>query len=183
MRRYAHFSLCAVSKPSRIFDALCLTRIVYDRDRLSPPKGKRSRSSPRPPDTWRSGPPSFPVPYPTRLNSQCGEGFFWSQSGRISENFRLSVSSPCGHVRRGIDPRHRRERACRHHLLRGSADTARSSRDLKPRWSPTSSTSASPDAIITTDSGTNTSWAARFLNMRGEMKFAVSGNLATHQAK
>ena len=35
------------------------------------------------------------------------------------------------------------------------------------------------DAIITTDSGTNTSWAARFLDMRGDMKFAVSGNLAT----
>ncbi len=35
------------------------------------------------------------------------------------------------------------------------------------------------DAVITTDSGTNTSWAARFLDMRGDMKFAVSGNLAT----
>jgi pyruvate dehydrogenase (quinone)/pyruvate oxidase len=35
------------------------------------------------------------------------------------------------------------------------------------------------DAIIATDSGTNTSWAARFLDVRGDMKFAVSGNLAT----
>ena len=35
------------------------------------------------------------------------------------------------------------------------------------------------DAIITSDSGTNTSWAARFLDMRGDMMFGVSGNLAT----
>jgi pyruvate dehydrogenase (quinone) len=35
------------------------------------------------------------------------------------------------------------------------------------------------DAIITTDSGTNTSWAARYLDIRGDMMFAVSGNLAT----
>ena len=35
------------------------------------------------------------------------------------------------------------------------------------------------DAIITTDSGTNTSWSARYLDIRGDMKFAVSGNLAT----
>jgi pyruvate dehydrogenase (quinone)/pyruvate oxidase len=35
------------------------------------------------------------------------------------------------------------------------------------------------DAIITTDSGTNTSWAARFLDVRGDMQFSVSGNLAT----
>jgi pyruvate dehydrogenase (quinone) len=35
------------------------------------------------------------------------------------------------------------------------------------------------DAIVTTDSGTNTSWAARYLDMRESMMFAVSGNLAT----
>jgi pyruvate dehydrogenase (quinone)/pyruvate oxidase len=35
------------------------------------------------------------------------------------------------------------------------------------------------DAIVTTDSGTNTSWAARYLDMRENMMFAVSGNLAT----
>jgi pyruvate dehydrogenase (quinone)/pyruvate oxidase len=35
------------------------------------------------------------------------------------------------------------------------------------------------DTIITTDSGTNTSWAARFLDMRGRMMFSVSGNLAS----
>jgi pyruvate dehydrogenase (quinone)/pyruvate oxidase len=35
------------------------------------------------------------------------------------------------------------------------------------------------DAIVTTDSGTNTSWAARFLDMRGSMMFSVSGNLAS----
>jgi pyruvate dehydrogenase (quinone) len=35
------------------------------------------------------------------------------------------------------------------------------------------------DAIVTTDSGTNTSWAARYLDMRESMVFAVSGNLAT----
>ena len=35
------------------------------------------------------------------------------------------------------------------------------------------------DAIVTTDSGTNTSWAARYLDMREDMMFAVSGNLAT----
>lgn len=35
------------------------------------------------------------------------------------------------------------------------------------------------DAIIATDSGTITTWAARYLNMRGDMKFSCSGNLAT----
>lgn len=35
------------------------------------------------------------------------------------------------------------------------------------------------DAIVTTDSGTNTSWAARFLDIRGDMQFSVSGNLAS----
>jgi pyruvate dehydrogenase (quinone)/pyruvate oxidase len=35
------------------------------------------------------------------------------------------------------------------------------------------------DAIIATDSGTNTSWCARFIEMRGDMKFSVSGNLAS----
>src|SRR5712672_888817 len=33
--------------------------------------------------------------------------------------------------------------------------------------------------IVTTDSGTNTSWAARYLDMRGDRKFSVSGNLAS----
>lgn len=35
------------------------------------------------------------------------------------------------------------------------------------------------DAVIATDSGTNTFWCARYLDMRGDMKFSVSGNLAT----
>jgi pyruvate dehydrogenase (quinone) len=35
------------------------------------------------------------------------------------------------------------------------------------------------DCILATDSGTNTSWAARFLDMRGDMQFSVSGNLAS----
>src|SRR5581483_1827410 len=35
------------------------------------------------------------------------------------------------------------------------------------------------NAIIATDSGTITSWAARFLLMRGDRKFSCSGNLAT----
>jgi pyruvate dehydrogenase (quinone)/pyruvate oxidase len=35
------------------------------------------------------------------------------------------------------------------------------------------------DAVITTDSGTNTSWCARYLDIRDGMVFAVSGNLAT----
>jgi pyruvate dehydrogenase (quinone)/pyruvate oxidase len=35
------------------------------------------------------------------------------------------------------------------------------------------------DAIILGDSGTNTSWAARYLDIHGAMQFAVSGNLAT----
>jgi len=35
------------------------------------------------------------------------------------------------------------------------------------------------DAIVTTDSGTNTSWSARYLDMRDDRMFAVSGNLAT----
>ena len=35
------------------------------------------------------------------------------------------------------------------------------------------------DTIVTTDSGTNTSWAARYLDIRGDMKFSVSGNLAS----
>jgi pyruvate dehydrogenase (quinone)/pyruvate oxidase len=35
------------------------------------------------------------------------------------------------------------------------------------------------DAIITTDSGTNTSWCARYLDIRDDMMFSVSGNLAS----
>jgi pyruvate dehydrogenase (quinone) len=35
------------------------------------------------------------------------------------------------------------------------------------------------DCVIATDSGTNTSWAARFLDIRGSMQFSVSGNLAS----
>lgn len=35
------------------------------------------------------------------------------------------------------------------------------------------------DAIVATDSGTITTWAARLLTMRGDMKFSCSGNLAT----
>jgi pyruvate dehydrogenase (quinone)/pyruvate oxidase len=35
------------------------------------------------------------------------------------------------------------------------------------------------DAIIATDSGTITTWAARHIVMRGDMKFSCSGNLAT----
>jgi pyruvate dehydrogenase (quinone)/pyruvate oxidase len=35
------------------------------------------------------------------------------------------------------------------------------------------------DAIISTDSGTITTWAARHLTMRGDMMFSCSGNLAT----
>jgi pyruvate dehydrogenase (quinone)/pyruvate oxidase len=35
------------------------------------------------------------------------------------------------------------------------------------------------DAIVATDSGTITTWAARYLNIRGDMKFSCSGNLAT----
>ncbi|HTI86369.1 MAG TPA: thiamine pyrophosphate-dependent enzyme [Alphaproteobacteria bacterium] len=36
-----------------------------------------------------------------------------------------------------------------------------------------------PDAIVTTDSGTITTWAARHIKMRGNMMFSCSGNLAT----
>lgn len=35
------------------------------------------------------------------------------------------------------------------------------------------------DAIVSTDSGTITTWAARYFDMRGDMKFSCSGNLAT----
>jgi pyruvate dehydrogenase (quinone) len=35
------------------------------------------------------------------------------------------------------------------------------------------------DAIVATDSGTNTSWCARYVDMRGDMMFSVSGNLAS----
>jgi pyruvate dehydrogenase (quinone)/pyruvate oxidase len=37
----------------------------------------------------------------------------------------------------------------------------------------------SDDAIIATDSGTITTWAARHIRMRGDMMFSCSGNLAT----
>jgi pyruvate dehydrogenase (quinone)/pyruvate oxidase len=37
----------------------------------------------------------------------------------------------------------------------------------------------SDDAVIATDSGTNTSWCARYIDMRGAMMFSVSGNLAS----
>jgi thiamine pyrophosphate-dependent acetolactate synthase large subunit-like protein len=36
-----------------------------------------------------------------------------------------------------------------------------------------------PDAIVTTDSGTITTWAARHIHMKRGMKFSCSGNLAT----
>lgn len=35
------------------------------------------------------------------------------------------------------------------------------------------------DAIVSTDSGTITTWAARYIDMRGDMKFSLSGSLAT----
>ena len=35
------------------------------------------------------------------------------------------------------------------------------------------------DAIVATDSGTITTWAARYIDIRGAMKFSCSGNLAT----
>jgi pyruvate dehydrogenase (quinone) len=35
------------------------------------------------------------------------------------------------------------------------------------------------DAIVSTDSGTNTTWTARHIEMRGHMQFSVSGSLAT----
>jgi pyruvate dehydrogenase (quinone) len=35
------------------------------------------------------------------------------------------------------------------------------------------------DAIVITDSGTITTWTARYIQMRGRMQFAVSGTLAT----
>ncbi len=35
------------------------------------------------------------------------------------------------------------------------------------------------NAILTTDSGTITTWAARYIKIRGDMKFSCSGNLAT----
>lgn len=37
----------------------------------------------------------------------------------------------------------------------------------------------SDNAIVTTDSGTITTWVARHVTMRGDMKFSCSGNLAT----
>jgi pyruvate dehydrogenase (quinone)/pyruvate oxidase len=36
-----------------------------------------------------------------------------------------------------------------------------------------------PDAIISVDSGTNTIWAAQYINVKREMKFTLSGTLAT----
>jgi pyruvate dehydrogenase (quinone) len=35
------------------------------------------------------------------------------------------------------------------------------------------------NAIVTTDSGTNTGWAARYITMRGDMRFSCSGTLAS----
>ncbi|HEY0546880.1 MAG TPA: thiamine pyrophosphate-dependent enzyme [Pyrinomonadaceae bacterium] len=35
------------------------------------------------------------------------------------------------------------------------------------------------DAIVSTDSGTNTTWAARYIQVRGAMQFSVSGTLAS----
>jgi thiamine pyrophosphate-dependent acetolactate synthase large subunit-like protein len=35
------------------------------------------------------------------------------------------------------------------------------------------------NAIVSADSGTNTTWAARYIDMRGEMQFSVSGALAS----
>ena len=38
---------------------------------------------------------------------------------------------------------------------------------------------AEADAIVATDSGTITTWVARHIDMRGNMMFSCSGNLAT----
>ena len=36
------------------------------------------------------------------------------------------------------------------------------------------------DAIVSVDSGTITTWAARYIQMRGSMKFSVSGSAGQH---
>ena len=35
------------------------------------------------------------------------------------------------------------------------------------------------DAIVSSDSGTIATWAARYIEMRGDMQFSLSGSLAT----
>ena len=59
---------------------------------------------------------------------------------------------------------------------RGRAPTCRSSRRSSPRHV---NDLLADDAIVTTDSGTITTWAARHIKMRRGMKFSCSGNLAT----
>jgi pyruvate dehydrogenase (quinone) len=57
---------------------------------------------------------------------------------------------------------------------------ARDSMPMKPQLVAHELNKLIPDnALVTTDSGTNTSWAARYLDIHGAMQFAVSGTLAT----
>jgi pyruvate dehydrogenase (quinone)/pyruvate oxidase len=57
---------------------------------------------------------------------------------------------------------------------------SRSSKPIKPQLvASTLSEELDDDAIISVDSGTNTIWAARYLQIREGMKFSVSGTLAT----
>lgn len=58
--------------------------------------------------------------------------------------------------------------------------SSRTDRPLKPQVIAAAvSEELEDNAIISVDSGNNTCWAARFLNLRKGMKFMVSGTLAT----
>jgi pyruvate dehydrogenase (quinone)/pyruvate oxidase len=56
----------------------------------------------------------------------------------------------------------------------------RSAAPMKPQWVANQLNELlADDAIIATDSGTITTWAARYLDIRGSMMFSCSGGLAT----
>ena len=96
----------------------------------------------------------------------------------------------CAHVLRSLLPRldHHKERAFLEKAQAGMQDWrklmhergTRRDKPMKPQVvAHELNKLLSDDAIIATDSGTITTWCARHIDMRGNMMFSCSGNLAT----
>ena len=61
-----------------------------------------------------------------------------------------------------------------------SLRSSKTSEPIKPQsFTEMLSNELKPDAIISVDSGTNTVWAARYINIRNDMMFSVSGTLSS----
>ncbi len=66
-----------------------------------------------------------------------------------------------------MEPAHRRTR----YAQRQAHETAGGDLDLNKLLK--------DDAIVSADSGTIATWSARYIDIRGDMKFSLSGSLAT----